>query len=255
MSLDWLATHRGVLRWVAVGAPILLAAVLALLRDELTPSTASLVLVLAVVGASASGDRVAGVASAVSAAVAFDFFLTVPYYSLSIYDRDNVELAIVLVVVGLVVTELALWGHRQQAVARERSGYIDGVLGLSDVIATGSDAALPRTVGAAITTVLGIDRVAWVAGEPSPNAPVVGRDGVVHVDGRDLRVDRRGLPTDLVTVIPVSRGEIVIGHFTLVAATRVVRPGRDQLRAAVLLAEQMTRQQRPPAEHPAGRAR
>ncbi|MEO6997104.1 MAG: DUF4118 domain-containing protein, partial [Terracoccus sp.] len=196
MSLDWLAAHRGVLRWAAVGAPILLAAVLALLRDQLTPNTAALVLVLAVVGASASGDRVAGVASAISAAVAFDFFLTVPYYSLSIYDRDNVELAIVLVVVGLAVTELALWGHRQQAVARERSGYIDGVLGLSDVIATGSDAALPRTVAAAITKVLGIDRVAWVAGEPSPNAPVVGRDGVVHVEGRDLRVDRRGLPTD-----------------------------------------------------------
>lgn len=243
MSDDWMAAHRGVLRWAAVGLPVLLAAVLALLRDQLTPSTAALVMVLAVVGASATGDTVAGVASAVSAAVAFDFFLTVPYYSLSIYERDDVELAIVLVVVGLAVTELALWGHRQQAVARERSGYIDGVLGLSDVIATGSDAALPRTIGAAITQVLGVDRVAWMRGEPSPNAPVVGRDGAVHVDGRNLRVDRRGLPTDLVTVIPVSGGDLVIGHFTLVAATRVVRPGRDQPRAAVLLAEQMTRRE------------
>ncbi|OFE18986.1 hypothetical protein BA895_02195 [Humibacillus sp. DSM 29435] len=239
-----MTTHRGVLRWAAVGVPILLAAVLALLRGQLTPSTAALVLVLAVVGVSATGDRAAGVASAVSAAVAFDFFLTVPYYSLSIYDRDNVEVAVVLVVVGLAVTELALWGHRQQVAARMRSGYIDGVLGLSDVIATGSDAALPKTIGAAMKTVLGVDRVAWTAGEPSPNAPVVGRDGVVRTDGRDLRVDRRGLPTDLVTVIPVSRGEHVIGHFTLVAATRVVRPGRDQLRAAILLAEQMTRQER-----------
>ena len=244
MSFDWMVTHRGVLRGAAVGVPILLAAVLALLRGQLAPSTAALVLVLAVVGASASGDRVAGVASAISAALAFDFFLTVPFYSLSIYERDNVALAIVLVVVGIAVTELALWGHRQQAAARERSGYIDGVLGLSDVIATGSDAALPKTIGAVITTVLGLDRVAWVVGEPSANAPVVGRDGVVRIDGRDLGVDRRGLPTDLVTVIPVSRGGHVIGHFTLVAATRVVRPGRDQLRAAILLAEQMTRQER-----------
>ena len=244
MSIDWLTTHRAVMRGAGVGVPILLAAVLALVRDAVTPSTAAMVLVLAVVGAATTGDRVAGVASAVSAAVAFDFFLTVPYHSLSIYDRDNVELAIVLVVVGLVVTELALWGHRQQEAARRRSGYIDGVLGLSDVIATGSGAALPRTIGVAITQVLGVDRVAWVAGEPSPNAPAVGRDGQVRTAGRDLRVDRRGLPTDRVTVIPVRRGDVVVGHFTLVAATRVVRPGRDQLRAAILLAEQMTRQQR-----------
>ena len=50
---------------------------------------------------------------------------------------------------------------------------------------------------------------------------------------------RDGLPTDRVTVIPVLQGEQVLGSFQVVSATRRLRPTGRQLRAAVLLADQL----------------
>ena len=42
---------------------------------------------------------------------------------------DDVEAAALLVIIGAAVTEVALWGHRQQSRANRRAGYLDGVLG------------------------------------------------------------------------------------------------------------------------------
>jgi GAF domain-containing protein len=52
-------------------------------------------------------------------------------------------------------------------------------------------------------------------------------------------VTRDGLPVDDETVLPVRHNGRVVGQFLLTAATRVVRPSPDQLRVAVLLADQV----------------
>src|SRR5262249_4971433 len=133
MTSDWTTEHRALIRWSALLLPVAVGAVLGLVRGSMDSSTAAMVLGLAVGAASASGDRIAGVVSALSAAVSFDFFLTVPYNSLTIYNRDDVELAVALVVVGLAVTEIALWGRRQQAAALRRDGYLQGLTDLLDL--------------------------------------------------------------------------------------------------------------------------
>jgi len=56
---------------------------LSLIRDTVANTNAALVLVLLVVANAAKGIRLAGIAGALAAAIAFDQFLTEPYYALN----------------------------------------------------------------------------------------------------------------------------------------------------------------------------
>ena len=95
--------------WVALGgaAPIVVAAALVALRDHLLNANVALVLVLVVVLAAVGGGRSAGAVAAVSAALSFNFFHTVPYLTLEIDSADDVETTLLLLAVGLAVGQLA----------------------------------------------------------------------------------------------------------------------------------------------------
>ena len=88
----------------------------------------------------ASGDRLAGVVAALSSGIWFDFFLTEPYQQFAISDPNDIEDVVLLVLVGAAVTEVALWGRRQQGRASRRAGYLDGVLQTAEVVASGAEA-------------------------------------------------------------------------------------------------------------------
>ena len=239
MTRNWLSGRRAWARWAAALLPVVVGAVLALLRGSMDQSTAAMVLVLTVVATAAWGDRVAGIIAALSAAGSFDYFLTEPYYSLSIHHPDDLELAVVLVVVGLAVTEIALWGRRQQAAALRRDGYIQGLSQLLDLPSDTSQQARAEAVATAITRALGADRSEWVHAQPAGLDAVVGHGGGVSVGGRRLDVARVGLPTEAYTAIPVWRAGVPLGHFRVIASTHLVRPTDEQLRVAVLLADRM----------------
>jgi K+-sensing histidine kinase KdpD len=100
-------------------------------------TNAALVLVLLVVAAAATGVRTAGVAAALSSALWFDFFLTQPYQHFTITAQADVETAALLVLVGIAVTEVALWGRRQQALASRKDGYLNGVMRTASLVAAG----------------------------------------------------------------------------------------------------------------------
>ena len=95
--------------WVAIGgaAPIGVAAALVSLRDHMLNANVALVLVLVVVLAAVGGGRSAGAVAAVSAALSFNFFHTMPYLTLEINSRDDVETTLLLLAVGLAVGQLA----------------------------------------------------------------------------------------------------------------------------------------------------
>ena len=124
--------------WLLVGSvivPLAVAAVLSLVRDQVSTAAGVLVLVLVVVAASSTGVRLAGFLAALSSGVFFDLFLTQPYGTLAVSNPDDVEALVLLLAVGLAVTDLALWGRRQQAGASRRLGYLDGVLSTAEKIA------------------------------------------------------------------------------------------------------------------------
>jgi hypothetical protein len=242
MTTEWARAHAGAVRWSAALLPLTVAWLLGLGRVEVATSVAAIVLVIPVVAAAATGDRWAGVLAALAGAAGFDYFLTAPYLSFSINRREDVELAAALLVVGLAVTELSLWGHRQSASAARRQEYLDELVELLGVPADPSGQALPAAIEVTLASVLRIDRAHWVDGSPGVDEAVVDSEGVVRLHGRPLPVRLEGLPTDGSISIPVSRSGQVIGRFQLVAASRAARPTRDELRAAVLLANSMVRQ-------------
>jgi K+-sensing histidine kinase KdpD len=234
--------NRPALIVAAAVAPLLCCAVLALFRESGRTATDALVLVLIVVGAAATGDRLAGIVAALSAGLWFDVLLTQPYGQFTIHDPNDVEVTVLLVLVGVAVTEIALWGRRQQARASRREGYLDGVLGTSNIIALreASPEALIEHVAQQIVTVLGIDDCQFIAGHgPGPQDASLDHDGNVTRRGYRVDVERDGLPTDDRISLVVRAGGVVHGQFVLTAATRVVRPSVVQLKVAVLLADQV----------------
>lgn len=248
----------GAVRLGAVIVPIAVAAVLAALGSSITTATATLVLVLVVVAFAAVGDRVAGLLAAVSSGLWFDFFLTEPLRQFAISDPDDVEVVVLLVIVGAAVGEIAMWGQRQNERAARRRGYLDGVLETADPAATAgaSPEELARRASDRITAVLEVDRCRFVPDAVPPrSASVLRRDGSVHRDGVDLDVGREGLPTDVETWVAAPAAH---GSFRVTAASRVARPTREQRRVAVLLASQFAAgasgsgERHPPALTPPG---
>ena len=97
-----------------------------------------------------------------------------------------------------------------------------------------------HVVAAHIADVLGADSCRYVAGPVhDPRVAVLDHDGVLTQNGHRRDVDRTGLPVDEYVAIEVRRSTRVVGHFEVTAATRVVRPSREQCRVAVLLADQV----------------
>jgi K+-sensing histidine kinase KdpD len=235
-------TDRGpaLVRGGAVVAPVVVAAVLSLLRAAMANSSAALVLVLVVVAVSVAGDRVAGVLAALVAAVSFDFFLTEPYYQLAIFGRDDVETAVLLVAIGIAVTEIVQWGRRQQARSGRREGYLSGV---ANAARMASDDASPddlvATVGRMIFDVLDLDDCTFdAAPDSATDRPRFGRDGELTWRGAVVDVARDGLPTMDVIELPAGRGGDK-GRFLLTASSRVRRPDRESVLVAITLAEQV----------------
>ena len=242
MWMDWIRRNLGLVRFTSVAAPIVVSALLYLTRATFAGPAAALALVLLVVGASATGDRTSGILAAISGALGFDYFLTAPYLSLQIANVADIEVAVMLLAAGFAVNELALWGGRQRAAAGERSGFIAGVVDSAGLAATGaSQSDIAKAVGGHIKQLLKADRVDYIQGTPRSDAAIVQRDGTVTFEGIVLKVTADGLPSDRHTAVPVTAGGRAMGYFQVTTATDLVRPTAEQLRIAVLLADQLAR--------------
>src|ERR1700686_5011903 len=92
---------------VAIAAPLAVAVLLLPWRSSWSNTNVALLLVVVVVAVSAIGNRVAGAVAAVGAAVWFDFFFTVPYGRFTISRSADVTTFILLLAVGVAVSQLA----------------------------------------------------------------------------------------------------------------------------------------------------
>jgi K+-sensing histidine kinase KdpD len=104
--------------------PLAACAALVPVRGSFPNTDAALVLVAVVVAVAASGSRSAGLLSAVSAALWFDFFLTVPYERFTITRHADLQTTLLLVAVGAAVTELAALARRRGRVAAADEAFL-----------------------------------------------------------------------------------------------------------------------------------
>jgi K+-sensing histidine kinase KdpD len=227
----------------AVVVPILLCAALSLVRGAVDNTNAALVLVLVVVGVASAGQRLPGVVAALVGTGAFDFFLTAPYLRFAIAGRDDIETAVLLVLIGLAVTEVALWGRRQQARSSNREGYLAGVVSAARLAASGSESGpeLVELVGRQIADVLDLDDCRF---DPSDEPTTAGRprlepDGGITWRGHAVDVRREGLPVEDEIELLVRSGGAILGRYLLVSTSAVRRPDLERRQVAVTLAEQV----------------
>ena len=191
----------------AAVVPLLVCLLLSGVRDSIENTNAALLLVLVVVGVAALGSRAAGLVAAVSGAACFDYFLTAPYDQFRIGDRSDIETTVLLLLIGAAVTELALWGRRQQARASEQRGYLDGILQTTAVLADAAPVATVIThVEGQLVELLDLDTATYVPRLES-SRPILHPDGSLTRQQRTLDVDRTGLPTDTETFLPVRAGD------------------------------------------------
>lgn len=221
--------------------PMVIAAALVPLRQAVENTNAALVLVLVVVAAASTGIRPAGIIAALSSTLSFDFFLTAPFNRLTITDRADVETAVLLILVGVGVTEVALWGRRQQARASSERGYLAGVLQTIGSVAAreAEPAELTERVANQLIEVLGLDACRFESDVSSAQYARLDRDGSVSRGGQRVNVDRFGLPTDTEIELIVRHGETVHGRYLLIASTRIQRPTLEQRQVAIALADQV----------------
>jgi K+-sensing histidine kinase KdpD len=231
--------NRSLVMTAAVLAPLLVCALLIPFRGDRNTNSA-LLLVLVIVAIAASGLRPAGVVAALSSALWFDFFLTKPYQRFNITDRVDLETTVLLLLVGAAVTELALWGRRQQARSSQQDGYLQGILSAASSVGNGASppSVLIDHVAGQLTEILDADGCTFDR-STDPSLPQLNRDGTVTRNGHDVNVDRSGLPTDSEIELPAHNAGLVRGRFVITAATRVARPNLEQRLVAVALADQV----------------
>lgn len=197
-----------------VVAPVAAAVVLVPFRGSFAASAAALVLVAVIAAVAVLGSRGAGVVATIAATLAFDVFLTRPYERLAITHRNDVETAISLLVVGLVVTELAERARRHRRAASEEMSHVAALYELSELAAQG---APPNAIVAkAIEELEGVLELRECRFEPGGRATGarLEHDGTVHVGELVWGVESMGLPSRNLELDVCAHGQPV-GRFVM----------------------------------------
>jgi K+-sensing histidine kinase KdpD len=234
----WWTRDRIALAAAILGPPAL-AGVLAPLRAGFANTDAALVLVLLVVAVAANGYRLAGVLAALSAGAWFDFFLTAPFETFAINDRTDIETTVLLLLVGSAVTELAVWGRRQQAEAGRQAGYFAGIQDAADTVASGTSPTIViDQVCDQLTRIVGLRRCRfdYDRGVVGGDRPRLRQDGQVAWRGGVYDVEHDGLASDREIELLLSSGAEYRGAFLLTAEPGS-RPSLAQRLVAVALAD------------------
>jgi K+-sensing histidine kinase KdpD len=237
--MDGFRRHRNAI--VNVGAlvlPLGVAGLLVPFRSSFANTAAALVLVAVVVAIAVIGDRTAGFLATVSATVWFDFFLTQPFERLQITHRPDIETAVSLFVVGIVVTELAARSRHHHDAATEQSDYVGLIYGLSELAASGAPAL--DVIERARTELVGLLHLRscrYESGRSERAMLRIEHDGQVMIGDRAWGVDQMGLPGPEIELLVQGRGE-TLGRFVLRPT-----PGRPVSRqrrvVAIALADQV----------------
>jgi Domain of unknown function (DUF4118) len=207
---------------IALGgmAPIMAAAALVAVRGHVANANIALLLAVVVVAAGGNGGRVAGAIAGLTAAASFDFFHTRPYLSLLIHDGDDVEMTVLLLVLGLVAGQLA-W--KAGVAARQRDGGrsgLDQIRRLANQVAQGHQSV--DVIATARAELIDLFHLVDCQFEAAPfhdrlDLAKLERNGVVAhrryrlQPGHDLEVE---LPVEGIALPVLSRGQIV-GRFIL----------------------------------------
>jgi hypothetical protein len=192
----------------AVGAlaALFLSFALVPLREHLPNADMALALVIPVLLGAITGGRIAGVVTAVVAALSFNFVFTKPYLSLRIASGDDIATFVMLAIVGLVAAELGARARRGGVDARETRSELDRLYRVGDLSSRGAD--VDDVVSAARAELIGLFGLVECVYEATPSGPELPRlgqrgaleharlvasgDFLLPIDGVEVQVKGRG---------------------------------------------------------------
>jgi hypothetical protein len=223
---------------IAVGAaaPLVLAAILLPWRGSWSNTNVALLLVVVVVAVACIGNRLAGALAAVSAAAWFDLFFTVPYDRFTISHSADVATFVLLLVVGIAVSQLSAWARRLRAETVADAGYFARIV---DSAALTQRAGTPHDViehvRGQLIAVLDLEACRFEYGRLLGRPPRLEPDGSVLTRYGHYPVDEFGLPGAEIELRTFSNGEYV-GRFMMTPSPGA-RPARRARLVAVALAD------------------
>ena len=220
----------------ALAVPLAGAAILLPWRSSWPNTNVALLLVVTVVAVAAGGNRVAGALAALSAAVWFDFFFTVPYERFSIAHSSDVTTFALLFAVGVAVSQLAARARRLKAVTVEDAGYLARIVDSAALTQTaGSPDAVIQHVSRELVGLLDLRDCRFEYGM------LIGHPARLEPDGRVLTrhgyypVDEAGLPKDELELRTFANGHYC-GRF-MMQPNPGARPSQRARLVAVTLAD------------------
>jgi hypothetical protein len=220
----------------ALAVPLAGAAILLPWRSSWPNTNVALLLVVTVVAVAAGGNRVAGALAAVSAAVWFDFFFTVPYERFSIAHSSDVTTFLLLLAVGVAVSQLAARARHLKRVTVEDAGYLARIVDSAALTQTaGSPDAVIQHVSRELVGLLDLRDCRFEYGM------LIGHPARLEADGRVLTrhgyypVDEAGLPKDELELRTFTNGQYC-GRF-MMRPNPGARPSQRARLVAVTLAD------------------
>jgi hypothetical protein len=220
--------------------PLAVAVVFLPLRSSWSNTNMALVLVVAVVAVAAIGNRLGGALAAVSAAVWFDFFYTVPYERFTIARAADIRTAVLLLVVGVAVSQLAARARRLKVLAITDARYLAQIHQTAEVAqkAKSPDAVVDHVRGQ-LTSLLDLAGCRFEYGILIGHPPRLEPDGSVMVGRSHRDVELSGLPREEIELRTFGNGQYY-GRFMLRPKPES-RPSLQARLVAVTLADQAGR--------------
>jgi hypothetical protein len=220
-----------------VVAPFLVAFGLVPFRTDLSHTNAALILVVVAVAVAALGSPTAGVVAALSAAAWFDFFLTRPYETFDITASAGIATAVLLLVVGVIVSQLAARARRLEVITVTDAAHLARIHRTADLAhSAGSADTVVAHVRRELTDLLGLRACRFEYGTLVGHPPRLEQDGGVTVGRRPWNVDATGWPEGEIELRAYGNGRY-LGRFMLSPGPGPVPPLQARL-VAVTLAEQ-----------------
>jgi len=236
--MDTMRAYRDQIALVAaVVMPLGVAAILVPFRSSFATTASALLLVAVIVAVAALGNRVSGFVATISATLWFDFFLTRPYEKFAITHRPDIETAVSLFVVGVIVTELAARNRHHHAAATQEADYVGLIYEVSELAASGASTnEVVERVRRELVDLLNLRDARFDAAKSERPMIRLDHDAHVLLSGRIWDVEHMGLPSPEIELLVHSRGE-ALGRFVLTPT-----PGHsvsyEQRFVAVALADQ-----------------
>jgi K+-sensing histidine kinase KdpD len=216
---------------LAVVAPLVVASILVPFRGTFANAAAGLVLVVVIVAVATGGNRFTGFLASASSALWFDFFLTRPYDTLEISQRGDIETAVSLLVVGLLVSELAARSRHFSRVSTRESNYVAVVRDVTEYAKSGAPSSLViESAFDPLREILDL-RSCHFDYHPSdpPMAQIQANGDVVHI-GMLWPTEELGIPGPEAEIVTAWRGR-ALGRFVITPA-----PGQPVAREACVVA-------------------